>query len=162
MTVVTKVCSRCNLLTEVKLTRKGHGGVCRSCKAEKQREYREKKGKSCTKKHEKVKKEPELKLETHCMSIPYGFTVFGRMFELPLECVFGYSGDLKTSHVLELTSLTGTDADGLTWDMMYLVEDSESILTKHIIACILNNSSNWDVEPAKGVWWDNENMGVSD
>jgi len=105
-------------------------------------------------------KEPDIKLETHNMGIPYGFILFGKTFEMPLECIFGYSGDMKTNHVLEIISLTGTDSDGLVYDMMYLVEDDESLLTKHIISCVLNNSAVWDKEMEVGFWWDNVNRGI--
>ena len=98
-------------------------------------------------------KEPTIQLDTHSMLIPYGFAVFGKMFEMPLECVFGYSGDLKTNHALEIRSLTGKDGDGLLFDMMYLVEDEGNLLTKHIISCILNNSAAWDAVIRGGKWW---------
>jgi hypothetical protein len=105
-------------------------------------------------------KEPDIKLETHNLTIPYGFVLFGKMFEMPLECVFGYSGDLKSNHVLEIKSLSGTDDDGLLYDMLYLVEDEEDFLTRHIISSILNNYSVWDVETEVGSWWDNHNRGI--
>lgn len=105
-----------------------------------------------------VNKEPEIKLETHSLTIPYGFSVFGKMFEMPLECVFGYSGDLKTKHVLEILSLTGSDAEGLTYDMMYLVEDDDNLLTRHIITGILHNNTSWNSEVEE--WWSNLNRGL--
>lgn len=105
-------------------------------------------------------REPAMQLEPHRITIPHGYTVFGKMFEMPLECLFGYSGDLKTNHALEIKSLTGKDTDGLTFDMMYLVEDEGSELTKHIISCILNNYSIWDTDTETGEWWDNHNRGI--
>lgn len=96
----------------------------------------------------------KLTLDTFSLAIPYAFLVFGKTFEMPLECVFGYSGDLKTNHTLELKSLTGTGSDDLAYDMMYLVEDDESDLTRFIISCILNNNSNWNGE---STWWEAQN-----
>jgi hypothetical protein len=97
-------------------------------------------------------KEPNVKLDVHNVLIPYCFIVFGRTFEMPLTCVFGYTGDLKTNHALEIISLAGADADGLEYDMLYLVEDEGSLLTRHVISCILNNHANWsDGDVAK--WW---------
>lgn len=101
-----------------------------------------------------------MQLEPHRIIIPYAYSVFGKTFEMPLECVFGYSGDLKTNHVLEIKSLTGKDDDGLLFDMMYLVEDEGNLLTRHIISCILNNHSIWDIEMETGEWWDNHNRGI--
>lgn len=108
-------------------------------------------------------KEPALELDTHTLLIPYGFTLFGKMYEMPLMCLFGYSGDLKTNHALEIKSLTGFDPEGLECDMMYLVEDEESVLTRLIIASILNNYSNWDKvyeEGSEDVWWSNKERGL--
>jgi len=104
-------------------------------------------------------KEPELALETHELVIPYCSVVCGRVFEMPLECVFGYSGDLTLNHVIEIVSLTGKDSEGLTYDMSYLVEDDESPLARHIIAVILNNHKNWNSEDE--TWWDNVSRGLT-
>lgn len=103
-------------------------------------------------------KEPKLELETFELTIPYCSVIFGKVFEMPLECVFGYSGDFKTNHAIEIMSLTGKDSDELTYDLSYLVEDEESLLARHIISAILNNHKNWG---SGSLWWSNENRGIS-
>ncbi len=75
---------------------------------------------------------------------------------MPLECVFNYSGNLKDINNIEVLSLAGTGADGMDYDMMYLME-SDDDLTQFIITSILHNHSNWGDE-AK--WWDNVNRGL--
>lgn len=100
-------------------------------------------------------KEPTIQLETHTIKIPHAQSIFGKMFEMPLECVFGYSGDLKNNHAIQVQSLTGVDSDGILFDMMYLVEDEGNSLTKHLIMGILNNHSAWDIETEAGEWWAN-------
>jgi len=95
---------------------------------------------------------PNYDLEPHTIRMPYSSLVFGRNFEIPLECVFGYSGDLKSTHAIEIKSITSKGDNGLNYDMMYLVEEDEGELTKHIITCILNNHKNWDTGED---WWSN-------
>ena len=95
-------------------------------------------------------KEPVAILKTHTLRIPYSFIVFGKTFEMPLECVFGYSGDLVNNHNVEILSLTSKNEEGLMFDMSYLIEDEEDALTTHIISCIVSNSSHWNHDTS---WW---------
>lgn len=97
-------------------------------------------------------KEAELVTSNHTLFIPYGYLLFGKIFETPLECAFSYSKGLDKNHTIEILSLVGVGSDGLLYDMSYLVEEGGTA-TEHIIGCILNNHSNWDKDSKRGPWW---------
>ena len=103
-------------------------------------------------------KEPELEFETHTLSIPYATIIFGKVYNMPLECVFEYAGDLKKdTHLIEVVSLTGKDDAGMDYDMSFLVEEAESLWTADILAAILKNHSQWDGDAA---WWEENRIGL--
>lgn len=91
-------------------------------------------------------KNPEEKIDTHTLYLPYALVLAGKMTECPLRIEFGVSGNDDDGSV-NIYSIEGNSA-GRVYDMGFLTEE-ESLLFYDIFECILGNKSNWNKE----IWW---------
>jgi hypothetical protein len=97
---------------------------------------------------------PEIQYETHTMRFPFTQILFGKSFEMPCEVVFEYTETDDKNFRIKVKSLIGTTEEGLTYDLMYLTEDEDSMYSEFIITGIIRNKPQWGVGPTGGVeWW---------